>query len=56
MRNEPDWGFLGFSFNGLRGGWLGMGLRLGLGSSGLETLQFLDGLETQAAGVIDAAL
>ena len=27
-----------------------------LGLSGLETLQFLDGLEPQAAGVIDAAL
>ena len=52
LRNEPDWGFRGFSFSGLWGG----RLRLGLGPSGLEALQILDGLALQSAGVIDAAL
>ena len=52
LRNEPDWGFRGFSFSGLWGG----RLRLGLGPIGLEALQILDGLALQSAGVIDAAL
>jgi hypothetical protein len=34
----------------------GLGPRSSAGASGLELLQFLDGLEAQAAGVIDAAL
>jgi hypothetical protein len=52
LRNEPDWGGRGFSFSGLRGG----RLRLGLGAFGLDVLQVLDSLPLQAARVIDAAL
>jgi len=51
-RNEANWLVRGLIFNRLRGGRLG----LRLGTLGLDEPQFFDGLQAQAAGVIDAAL
>src|SRR5471030_872310 len=51
-RNEANWLVRGLIFNRLRGGRLG----LRLWTLGLDEPQFFDGLQAQAAGVIDAAL
>jgi hypothetical protein len=51
-RNEANWLVRGLIFNRLRGGRLG----LRLGTLGLDEPQFFDGLQSHAAGVIDAAL